>query len=142
MKLQFKRITTTLFSILMLVTVGTAIQSVSYAQTEKKENSEREEKESKKQSKLAKQAKITIDRAREIALEKVPNGKVESEELEKEDGLLVYSFDIRNEKGTITEVQVDAKTGEVVSVEIEDAAKEAAEKEKEAKEKSSKKPKP
>ena len=55
-----------------------------------------------------------------------------------ENGKLVYSFDIRNKKGTITEVQVDAKTGKIVSVEEEDAEKEAAEKAQEMKEKNEK----
>lgn len=78
-------------------------------------------------SKLAKQARITMEQARETALKRAP-GKIEEGELEKENGKLVYSFDIRTSDGMITEVQVDAKNGEVVSVEKEDAAKEAAEK--------------
>jgi uncharacterized membrane protein YkoI len=78
-------------------------------------------------SKLAKQAKITMEQARETALKRAP-GTVESSELEKEEGKLVYSFDIRTSDGMITEVWVDAKSGEIISVEKEDAAKEAAEK--------------
>ncbi|MGI8495778.1 MAG: PepSY domain-containing protein, partial [Pyrinomonadaceae bacterium] len=62
-----------------------------------------------------------------IALAKA-SGKIEGEELEKEHGKTIYSFDIRNAKGTITEVQVDAYSGAVLSVEEEDAGKEAAEK--------------
>ena len=58
---------------------------------------------------------------------------MEESELEKEHGKLVYSFDIRNAKGTITEVQVDAKTGEIAAVEEEDAAAEAKEKRKDKK---------
>lgn len=77
-----------------------------------------QEKSEKPNSKLARKAKITMEQAREIALKNAP-GKIESEELEREHGKLVYSFDIRNSKGTITEVQVDAKTGQVVSVEEE-----------------------
>lgn len=76
---------------------------------------------------LTKQAKITMEQARAKALTKT-SGTIESEELEKERGKLVYSFDIRNGKGTITEVQVDAKTGKIVSVEEENAQQEAAEK--------------
>jgi len=60
-------------------------------------------------------------------------GNVESSELEKEHGKLVYSFDIRNEKGTITEVQVSAITGKVVRVEHESKQQEEAEKKKEKK---------
>jgi uncharacterized membrane protein YkoI len=87
------------------------------------------------QAALQKEAKITMDAARATALKKAP-GKVESSELEKEHGKLIYSFDIRNAKGTIDEVNVDAITGAVVAVEHESKAKEAAEKKQEAKEKS------
>jgi hypothetical protein len=71
--------------------------------------------------------KIGMKQARAIAVKEAA-GKIKSSELEKENGKWVYSFDIRNAKGTITEVQVDAYTGKVVSVEEEDAQKEAAEK--------------
>ncbi|MGH9949947.1 MAG: PepSY domain-containing protein [Pyrinomonadaceae bacterium] len=86
-----------------------------------------QEMEEKPDAKLAKQAKITMEAARKIALKRAP-GKVEAGELEKEKGKLVYSFDIRNAKGTISEVWVDAKTGKVVKVEEEDAAAESKEK--------------
>ena len=97
-----------------------------------------QEKEEKQNAKLAKQAKITMTQAREIALNAAP-GKVESEELEKEKGKLVYSFDIRNQKGTISEVWVDAKTGAVVSNTEE--TKEQEEKEKREDEEQEKKTK-
>ncbi len=97
-----------------------------------------QEKEEKRNKNLAKQAKITMAKAREIALAKA-SGKIEGAELEKEHGKLVYSFDIRNEKGTITEVQVDAKNGSIVSVEEENKAAEQKEKRKEKREKSKKK---
>jgi uncharacterized membrane protein YkoI len=85
------------------------------------------------QARLAKQARITKERAREIALKRAP-GTVESGELEREHGRLVYSFDIRNDRGTITEVQVSARSGRVVRVEEENARAEAAEKLKERRE--------
>jgi hypothetical protein len=93
-----------------------------------------QEKGEKPNPKLAKQAKISMAKAREIARAKA-SGNIESEELEKEHGKLVYSFDIRNEKGTITEVQVDAKTGGIVSVEEEDKEAEAKEKQEDSKKK-------
>jgi uncharacterized membrane protein YkoI len=86
------------------------------------------------EAKLAKQAKITKEQAQEIAMKRAP-GTVESGELEREHGRLVYSFDIRNARGTIDEVQVSAITGKVVRVEHENKKQEAAEKRKEAKEK-------
>ena len=76
---------------------------------------------------LQSQTKITMDDARATALKRAP-GKVESGELEREHGRLVYSFDIRNSKGTITEVQVSAITGRIVRVEHENKKQEAAEK--------------
>lgn len=82
------------------------------------------------QARLAKQARITMEQARKVALERAP-GTIEEEELEKEHGKLVYSFDIRNAQGTITEVQVNAKNGSIASVEEENAAAEAEEKRKE-----------
>jgi uncharacterized membrane protein YkoI len=82
------------------------------------------------QQKLAKQAKITKEQAQEVALKRAP-GTVESAELEREHGKLVYSFDIRNSRGTITEVQVSAITGRIVRVEHENKKKEATEKRKE-----------
>jgi uncharacterized membrane protein YkoI len=85
------------------------------------------------QAKLAKQAKITLEQAREIALKRAP-GTIEESELEREHGRLVYSFDIRNARGTITEVQVSARSGRVVSVEEENAQQEAEEKRKEERE--------
>ena len=71
--------------------------------------------------------KISMDKAKAIALKKVPNGKIESAELEKEGGKLIYSFDIKASRG-ITEVNVDAMNGKVVAVQNESPAKEAAEK--------------
>ncbi len=79
-------------------------------------------------------AKITKAQAQAIALQRA-SGRVEDGELEKEHGKWVYSFDIRNAKGTITEVQVEAYTGKIVSVVEENAAAEAKEKAQEAKEK-------
>src|SRR6266849_4979357 len=62
------------------------------------------------------------------ALKKVP-GELQEEELEKENGKLVYSFDIRaTGQKDITEVQVSAIDGSIVSVEKEDAASESKEK--------------
>ncbi len=79
---------------------------------------------------LQTQAKITKSDAQTTALAKVPNGTVKAAELEKEHGKLIWSFDIAMPHSkNITEVQVDAKTGKIVSVQVEtpqDQAKEAA----------------
>ena len=84
---------------------------------------------------LAKQAKISLETARATALAKVPNGEVKSEELEKEHGKLIYSFDIQVPgKSGIEEVNVDAIDGKVLGVEHESAKTERREKAKEHKE--------
>ena len=64
--------------------------------------------------KLAGEAKISIEKAREIALKAHP-GKITDEELEREPGGsgLRYSFDIKRGKVT-QEVGVDAVTGRVL----------------------------
>lgn len=123
MKLKNKSIVGGTISFLFLVGI------FAFAST----NVSAQEKGEKVNPKLAKQAKITMAQARETAQNAVVNGKIEEAELEKEHGKLVYSFDIRNEKGTITEVQVDAKTGAIVSTEEENKADEEKEKREDAK---------
>ena len=85
------------------------------------------------QADLQKEAKISMKKAKSIALKKVPKGTIASEELERENGKLIYSFDIKTSSG-VTEVNVNAIDGKVVDVHKESAAKEAAEKTQEAKE--------
>ena len=83
---------------------------------------------------LAKQAKISLDAARATALAKVPHGEVRSEELEKEHGKLIYSFDIAVPgKPGIQEVNVNAITGKVLGVHHESAKDEKKEAAKEHK---------
>jgi uncharacterized membrane protein YkoI len=98
-----------------------------------------ENNEAQEQARLQRQAKITMEQARETALKRAP-GNVESSELEREHGKLVYSFDIRNSRGTIDEVQVSAITGKVVRVEHENKKQEADEKRQESREKTGRKP--
>ena len=77
---------------------------------------------------LLAQAKVSADSALKVALARVPNARMKSGEIEKENGKLVYSFDlvVAGKKG-IEEVQVDAFTGQVVAVEHESAEEEAKE---------------
>ncbi len=114
-------------------------ESKSKERSERKETGERAERDEEGESEqdqaaLAREAKITMDQARETALKRAP-GTVEGSELEREHSKLVYSFDIRNSKGTLDEVQVSAITGKVVRVEHENKKQEAAEKRKESQEK-------
>src|ERR1035438_3228552 len=64
------------------------------------------------QAELSKEAKITMEQARKVALAKEA-GTITEGELEREKGRLIYSFDIKMADG-IHEVNVDAKTGEIV----------------------------
>ena len=83
---------------------------------------------------LRKEAKVTETDARKTALAAVPNGKVQSHELERENGKLIYSYDIKVAgKSGVEEVNVDAVTGQIVAHEHEDAKAEAKEKKAEAK---------
>ena len=83
----------------------------------------------KAQTELKTKAKISESQARQIALAKAPGGTVKEFEIEEEGGKLVWSFDIAT-PGTkdITEVLVDALTGDVVSVDKETPAQQAQEK--------------
>ena len=62
---------------------------------------------------------VTMEAARQAALARVP-GQVQEEELEEEQGRWVYEFDIASGPGQpVTEVMVDATSGQVVEVEVE-----------------------
>jgi hypothetical protein len=91
--------------------------------------------EEKREAKLQAEAKVSKEQAEKTALVKVPGGAIKEGELEKENGKLIWSFDIST-PGTsdIKEVQVDAITGQVLSVDTETAAAEAKEKKKEKEE--------
>ena|SRR5438477_4802643 len=82
-----------------------------------------------RESKLQAQAKISRSEAEKIALAQVPNGTIKEGEIEKEKGKVIWSFDIAT-PGTvdITEVQVDAMSGELVAVEKESPVQQAKEK--------------
>jgi uncharacterized membrane protein YkoI len=88
------------------------------------------------QAELAAQARISHADAEKTALAKVPQGVVKSAELEREHGKLVWSFDISQPaKDGVTEIQVDARNGKIVSRKLESSAEEAKEASAEASEK-------
>src|SRR6266404_7955457 len=73
-----------------------------------------------KETKLQAGAKLSRAEAEKIAMARVPGGTIKEGEIEKEKGKVVWSFDIATPGAVdITEVQVDATSGEVVSVEKE-----------------------
>jgi uncharacterized membrane protein YkoI len=79
-------------------------------------------------SALSKQAKVSEDSAAAIVRAKVPDGTIQSVELEHERGKLIYSYDVKIAgKSGIEEVNVNAMDGTVVGVEHESAADEKKE---------------
>ena len=73
----------------------------------------------------SKATKVSMADARTTALAS-SNGKIKSEELEKEHGKQIYSFDIQMPDG-LHEVNVDAVTGKLIDDKVESAADEAKE---------------
>jgi uncharacterized membrane protein YkoI len=112
------------------VKVGTKTTTAKRHRAVKKEES---------QAALQKEAKISEETARATALSQVPNGTVKSSEIERENGKLIYSFDISVPgKAGIDEVNVNAIDGSVVARSHENAKAEKKEKAEEAKEKKAK----
>lgn len=92
------------------------------------EENENENKEA-EQAKLMTQAKVSQSDAQATALAQVSNGTVKESELEKERGKLIWSFDIATpDTKEITEVNIDAINGQVVSKEMEKPEDESKEK--------------
>ncbi|HKB99211.1 MAG TPA: PepSY domain-containing protein [Terriglobales bacterium] len=111
----------------ILVAILLLLSLAAWAGTESKSN----------QAALSKEAKITMEQAQKAALAKEA-GKIQSKEIEREKGRLIYSFDIKMADG-IHEVNIDAMTGEVVEDTVESAAAEAKEKAADKKQKNSEK---
>src|SRR6185369_17027644 len=83
-------------------------------------------------AKLKAEAKVSEQDAIATAQKEVPDGKIESAEIEREGGKLIYSFDVKQpHKSGIEEVNVDAVSGTVVKKEHETAKEEKAEMKKE-----------
>ena len=77
---------------------------------------------------LMARAKISRDVATQTALAQVPNGTIQDGELEDEHQKLVWSFDIAMpDSRDITEIQVDAVTGEIASKQVETPTDQAQE---------------
>jgi uncharacterized membrane protein YkoI len=119
---------TNFMKIKMMVCSALAAALLAGCATEKGEKSEAKHKEA-SQAKLLAEAKISKETAEQTALARVPNGTIKEGELEKEKGKLQWSFDIATpDSKDITEVNVDAITGNVISVDKESAQSEAKEK--------------
>ena len=72
------------------------------------------------ETELLKQARVTKHQAKKIALARVKRGAIKCVELEKENGVLIWSVDITQPpKKDLTDVWVDAMTGKITAVEVE-----------------------
>lgn len=63
-------------------------------------------------------SRISITDAMNIATEQIP-GEIVKVELDTENGRLVYEVEIRNMHGVKYEVEVDAQTGRIVKIELD-----------------------
>ena len=72
------------------------------------------------ETELLKQARVTKHQAKKIALARVKRGAIKCVELEKENGVLIWSVDIaRPLQKDLTDIWVDATTGKITAVEVE-----------------------
>jgi hypothetical protein len=71
---------------------------------------------------LASQAKITADQANAAALAKFPGATIKKTELESENRTVVYGVELTDTAGKMQDVKVDATSGQVLTVEADDAA--------------------
>lgn len=84
-----------------------------------KEEKDDEVSEQQEQQQLEKEAKISAEESTTIALKEV-KGQVTQTELEDEDGTVVYGVEITDDQGKKHDVKVDAKTGKVLKVDVDD----------------------
>jgi uncharacterized membrane protein YkoI len=72
------------------------------------------------EAELLKQARVTKHQAKKIALARVSGGAIKCVELQKENGVLIWSVDVAQPPNTnLTDVWVDATTGKIAAVELE-----------------------
>ena len=127
----------------LFVAAAVAVASVAFASTSSAQQTKKQTTHAMKtttvrvkgDAKLKAEAKVSEQDAIATAQKEVPDGKIESAEIEREGGKLIYSFDVKQpHKSGIEEVNVDAVSGTVVKKEHETAKEEKAEAKKEAKE--------
>ena len=72
------------------------------------------------ETELLKQARVTKHQAKKIALARVKRGRIKCVVLEKENGVLIWSVDIAQPpKKDLTDVWVNATTGNITAIDIE-----------------------
>jgi hypothetical protein len=69
---------------------------------------------------LLNQARVTKHQAKRIALARVKGGTIKRVELEKDNGVLIWSVDVtQSGKKDLTDVWVDATTGKITAINLE-----------------------
>jgi len=63
---------------------------------------------------------MPLEQLLQIALPRYPGAVLLEVELEEEDGVLVYEVELLTEQGTVRELELHARTGEVLKDEVED----------------------
>jgi uncharacterized membrane protein YkoI len=100
--------------------VGTNVMSTVFANGKtdtSKQSEERQEEDNNAQ--LQEKAKLTSKEAEAIALKEVP-GTVKETELEDEDGVVVYGFEVQTTSGEVKDVKVNAVNGDIFKIENDD----------------------
>jgi uncharacterized membrane protein YkoI len=97
-------------TLVLTLTVGTVLALGSPAWSDKKKDEEGDI------ATLAKDAKVTIEQAIKTASEKVPGTVVEAE-LEKKHDKTVWEVEVLGADGKVTEVHIDAATGNIIDTE-------------------------
>lgn len=95
-------------------------QMVSQSTEADKQDNDQEVADDVEQAQLAQQATLTKEQSIAIALKQV-DGSIVKTELEDEDGVIVYSVEVKDKQGRVHEVKVDAKDGKILKAEKDDA---------------------
>jgi len=66
---------------------------------------------------VKKENRISFEKAKEIAINKVEGSRLDSIELEYDDGVLIYDIEVDRHDEDDIEIKIDAKTGEVLKLE-------------------------
>ena len=137
--MKIKALLAILFSVMLMCGLATVSNAQTNPDKEQKTNNQEKDDDGEDDEvspEERKRVKISPEQARKTALERV-SGTIVEEELEKENGRIVYSIEIRDKDKKVFDVEVDAETGAIVNVEEEDEDDEddGAEKQKEMKEK-------
>ncbi|EPD53829.1 hypothetical protein HMPREF1210_00652 [Paenisporosarcina sp. HGH0030] len=99
--------------------VGTSHMMPAFAKDNTSNTNQEEHQDKENSAQLQKSAKISSKEAEAIALKKVP-GTVKESELEEEDGVLIYGFEVQTTSGDVKDVKVNAKNGDIFKVENDD----------------------